>query len=168
MHVVINLYSVRLIVGSCFLSTRGEGAKGEAAFRESFARLGELQSIAKEGTPVLALTASADTKNRRRVTKLLHMENATEVTVSSNRTNIRLGLTQVPSNDFSCMDWVVKEVKDKALSLSPIIIYCKSLKSVGKVFNYLKAALGEDAWIDRDQDHKAENLMIGMFDRNVS
>ena len=51
MH-VINLYSVRLIVGSlflCFVSTRGEGAKGEAAFRESFARLGELRSLAKEG-----------------------------------------------------------------------------------------------------------------------
>ncbi|XP_028441999.1 putative ATP-dependent DNA helicase Q1 [Perca flavescens] len=138
----------------------GEGAKGEAAFRESFARLGELRSIAKDGTPVLALTASADTKNRRRVTKLLHMENATEVTVSPNRTNLRLGLTQVPSNDFSCMDWVVKEVKDKALSMSPIIIYCKS---VGKVFSYIKAELGEDAWIDRDQDHKAENLLIGMF-----
>ncbi|XP_039661794.1 uncharacterized protein LOC120562244 isoform X1 [Perca fluviatilis] len=139
---------------------RGEGAKGEAAFRESFSRLGELRSIAKE---VLALTASADTKNRRRVTKLLHMENATKVTVSPNRTNIRLGLTQVPFNDFSCMDWVLKEVKDKALSMSPIIIYCKSLKSVGKVFSYIKAELGEDAWIERDQDHKAENLLIGMF-----
>ncbi|XP_039661799.1 Werner syndrome ATP-dependent helicase-like isoform X5 [Perca fluviatilis] len=138
----------------------GEGAKGEAAFRESFSRLGELRSIAKE---VLALTASADTKNRRRVTKLLHMENATKVTVSPNRTNIRLGLTQVPFNDFSCMDWVLKEVKDKALSMSPIIIYCKSLKSVGKVFSYIKAELGEDAWIERDQDHKAENLLIGMF-----
>ncbi|XP_077061923.1 putative ATP-dependent DNA helicase Q1 [Siphateles boraxobius] len=141
----------------------GEGAKGEAAFRESFARLGELRSLAKEGTPVLALTASADTKNRRRVTKLLRMENATEVTVSPNRTNIRLGLTQVPSNDLSCMDWVVKDVKDKALSMSPIIIYCKSLKSVGKVYSYLKAELGEDAWIDRDKDHKAEHLLIGMF-----
>ena len=66
-------------------------------------------------------------------------------------TNIRLGLTQVPSHDLSCMDWVVKGVKDKALSMSPIIIYCKSLKSVGKVFCYLKAELAEDAWLDKGQ-----------------
>ena len=79
---------------------------------------------------MLALTASADINIRCRVTKLLHMENATQVTVSPNRTNIKLGLTQVPSHDLSCMDWVVKEVKDKAPSMSPIVTYCKSLKSV--------------------------------------
>lgn len=119
--------------------------------------------ICLSGTPVLALTASADTKNRGRVTKLLHMETATQVTVSPNRTNIRLGLSRVPADNLNCMDWVVKEVKDKGLSMSPIIIYCRSLKSVGKVFCYLKAELGEDAWVDRDQDHKAENLLIRMF-----
>ncbi|CAL8240103.1 unnamed protein product [Gadus morhua 'NCC'] len=70
----------------------GEASKGESAFRESFAKLGELRSIAKEGTPVLALTASADIKSRSRVIRLLHMDNAVQIIASPNKTNIRLGL----------------------------------------------------------------------------
>ena len=83
--------------------------------------------VCLSGTPVLALTASADTKNRGRVTKLLNFESATQVTASPNRTNIRLELTYAPADNFNCMDWVVKEVRDKRLSMSPIIIYCRSL-----------------------------------------
>ncbi|XP_015255333.1 PREDICTED: probable Werner syndrome ATP-dependent helicase homolog 1 [Cyprinodon variegatus] len=141
----------------------GEAGKGSPAFRESFARLGELRSIVKEGTPVMALTASADIVNRGRVTKLLNMEKATQVTVSPNRSNIRLGLKHVPSHDLDCMDWVVTEAREKRLLMSPIIIYCRSLKAVGSVFCHLKAKLGEDAWVNRDPEHKAENMLIGMF-----
>ena len=56
----------------------------------------------------MALTASAEVVNRERVIKLLHMHNATRVTVSPNRHNIRLGLKHVSSNTLyphmqSCM-----------------------------------------------------------------
>ncbi|XP_056110896.1 ATP-dependent DNA helicase RecQ-like [Rhinichthys klamathensis goyatoka] len=135
----------------------------EISFRESFARLGELRSIVKEGTPVMALTASADIVNRGRVTTLLNMVKATQVTVSPNRSNIRLGLKHVPSHDLDCMDWVVTEVREKRLLMLPIIIYCRSLKAVGRVFCRLKAKLEEDAWVNRDPEHKAENMLIGMF-----
>ncbi|CAL8258034.1 unnamed protein product [Arctogadus glacialis] len=40
-------------------------------------------SIVKGGTPVMALTASADIVNRGRLTKLLHMEKATQITQGS-------------------------------------------------------------------------------------
>ncbi|XP_063052381.1 probable ATP-dependent DNA helicase RecS [Engraulis encrasicolus] len=141
----------------------GQGAKGNPAFRESFSRLGELRSIVREGTPVMALTASAEIANRDRVSRLLHMHSATQITVSPNRHNIKLGLKHVPKDDLGCMDWVVTEVRQKGLLLSPIIIYCTSLKTVGRVFCHLKAKLGDDAWVDRDPDHKAENLLIGMY-----
>ena len=75
------------------------------------------------------------------------MKQTTEVTASPNRRNIRLGLTRVHAQKLNCMDWVVKEVKDKGLSMPPIIIYCRHKKIVGKVFCYLKAELGEDAWV---------------------
>lgn len=67
------------------------------------------------GTAVLALAASAYTKNSGVVTKLLHMETATQVIVSPNRTNNRLGLSRVPTHNLYCMDW--KEVKEKGLLL---------------------------------------------------
>ncbi|XP_063078739.1 putative ATP-dependent DNA helicase Q1 [Engraulis encrasicolus] len=89
----------------------GEVSTGETAFRESFAKLGELRSITKEGTPVLALTASADIKSRDRVTSLLHMDNAVHILASPNKTNIRLGLKNVPRYELDCLDWVVQLVK---------------------------------------------------------
>lgn len=42
-----------------------------------------------------------------------------------------------------------------------IVIYCKSLKTVGRVFCHLKAELGEGAWVNKKQ--KFENLLIAMF-----
>ncbi|KAK7939597.1 hypothetical protein WMY93_002923 [Mugilogobius chulae] len=144
---------------------RGEGTKGQPAFRESFSKLGELRSIVPEGTPVLALTASAETKHRDRVTKLLHMEAATQVTVSPNRQNIRLGLGSLSPNNLSSLDWLVEMIKEKELSLPHVIIYCRTLKTVGRVFCHLKAELGENAWVDKD--HKSDNLIIGMFHSNT-
>ncbi|KAL1005231.1 hypothetical protein UPYG_G00056390 [Umbra pygmaea] len=73
----------------------GKTDKGDKAFRECFSKLGELRSIVKQGTPVLALTATADLHSKAIVKKQLHLENATQVIVSPNRTNIRLGLTRV-------------------------------------------------------------------------
>lgn len=47
--------------------------------------------------------------------------------------------------------------------MSPIIIYCRSLKVVGRVFCHLKAELGEGAWVTKGNDQRSENLLIGMF-----
>lgn len=113
------------------------------------------------GTPVLALTATADLESRAIVKKQLNLDNATTVTVSPNRTNIRLGLGRVSAHSLDCLDWLVREVKEKGLTMSPVIIYCRTLKVVGRVFCHLKAELWEDAWVD--QEHKVENLIIGMF-----
>nr|XP_055036892.1 ATP-dependent DNA helicase RecQ-like [Misgurnus anguillicaudatus] len=125
----------------------GEAVKGESAFQDSFAKLGELRSITKEGTPVLALTASADIKSRSRVIRLLHMDNAVQIIASPNKTNIPLGLCKVPNHQMNCLDW----------------IDCETLRSVGRVFSYLKAELQGHAWVGCDPDCRSDNLLIGMF-----
>lgn len=111
----------------------------------------------------MALTATADLDSRAIIKRQLHLENATEVSISPNRTNIRLGLKTVSSNGLDCLDWLVKELKALGPSMSHTIIYCQTLKAVGKVFCYLKAELGEDCWVNRDPEHKAENSLIGIF-----
>ena len=120
------------------------------------------------GTPVLALTASADLESRERVCKLLHMETATQVTVSPNRSNIRLGLASpTQAEKLQCLDWIVDEVRAKATTMAPILIYCRSIKAVGQVYCYLKAELAEDAWVDRDPDQKASTQLIGIYHSNT-
>lgn len=111
----------------------------------------------------MALTASADIKSRNRVTRLLHMDNAIQIITSPNKRNIRLGLCKVHINELSCFDWLVQLVKDKGSTMQPVLIYCQMLKTVGRVFSYLKAELQDYAWVDCDHDHKKENLLIGMF-----
>uniref|UniRef100_A0A8C6M118 DNA 3'-5' helicase n=1 Tax=Nothobranchius furzeri TaxID=105023 RepID=A0A8C6M118_NOTFU len=138
-----------------------------SAFRESFARLSELRSLVKpvcvKGAPILALTASAELESRTKVETLLLLQNATTMTESPNRCNIRLGLKHISGASLDGLDWIIKEVKGKGPTMYPIIIYGCTIKQVGKLFCYLKAELQDEAWVGKDPEHKVENLLIGMF-----
>ena len=113
------------------------------------------------GTTSAGHPASADLQSRAMVKRQMHLESATIITVIPNRTNIRLGLRQVPTDSLDCLDWIVREVKEKGLDMSPLIIYCRSLKVVGRAFCHLRAELGDDAWV------AGENLIIRMFHSNT-
>lgn len=115
------------------------------------------------GTPVLALTASADLESVSMVKRLLLLDNAATITESPNRRNIRLGLKHISGDSLDCLDWIVNVVKLKGLSMSPVIIYGRTLKNVARLFSYLKTELGECAWVGKDPERRAENLLIGMF-----
>ncbi|XP_056431124.1 putative ATP-dependent DNA helicase Q1 isoform X2 [Gadus chalcogrammus] len=91
------------------------------------------------------------------------MDNAVQIIASPNKTNIRLGLCKVPTHHMNCLDWIVQHAKDEGSAMLPILIYCQSLKSVGRVFAYLKAELQGHAWVGCDPDCRSENLLIGMF-----
>ena len=114
---------------------------------------------------MLALTASADMDSRARVKTTLHMNhvNTQSVTVSPNRQNIRLGVVTVSSDTMECLDWIVKEVKEKGLSMSHILIYCRTPFSLQRAFNYLLGKLDDFAYVDRDPEQKPENLLVGIF-----
>ncbi|XP_078581267.1 putative ATP-dependent DNA helicase RecS [Branchiostoma floridae x Branchiostoma japonicum] len=139
----------------------GQGSKGKPAFREAFSRLGELRSLVKEGTPVLALTASAELQSVQMVKRILHMDGAHVVKASPNRLNIRLGLVAIPYDKMVCLDWVVNDVRNKGLDMECIIIYCRSLKAVGKIFCHLKSELGDDVWVGGQKT--SQNRLIGMY-----
>ena len=91
------------------------------------------------------------------------MDNAVQIIASPNKTNISLGLCKVPTHHMNCLDWIVQHATDKGSTMLPILIYCQSLKSVGRVFSYLKAELQGHAWVGCDPDCRSENLLIGMF-----
>ena len=57
----------------------------------------------------------------------------------------------------------MKEVKEKGLSMSPILIYCRKINSIQRVFNYLIGVLDDFAYVERDPDQKPENVLVGMF-----
>lgn len=109
----------------------------------------------------MALTASADLQSRAIVTRQLHMDNATVLSVSPNRVNIRLGLHQISNDSLDCLDWVVKDVKERGAEMLPVLIYCRTVNMVARIFCHLKAELGDKAWVAGEQI--GDNLLIGMF-----
>lgn len=141
----------------------GQSEKGSCAFRESFAKLGELRSIVPSGTPILALTATADLDSRARVKKQLQLEGALTITASPNRENIRLGLKTTRGSTLDCLNWIAREVKEKGLNMRPILVYARTLKEVGRIYCYLKAELEQHTWVNQDPHQSPDNLLIGMF-----
>ncbi|XP_078607414.1 recQ-like DNA helicase BLM [Branchiostoma floridae x Branchiostoma japonicum] len=130
------------------------------AFREAFSRLGELRSLTKEGTPILALTASAELQSTKKVVRILHLQNAHVVKASPNRLNIRLSVVKTEFDSWVCLDWIVKELRKKGLDMDHIIIYSPSIFLAGRVYNYLQSELGDDAWVG---EQCSANLLIGMY-----
>lgn len=113
------------------------------------------------GTPVLALTASADLHSRDIVRRQLHLQNAQNIVVSPKRPNIRLAVRRLTTDSLDCFDWLVKDLKEKGLEMSPVIVYCRTVNTVTRVFLHLKGELGDSAWVGEEKI--AENLLIGMF-----
>ncbi|CAH1267431.1 WRN [Branchiostoma lanceolatum] len=138
----------------------GHQSKYQSELKEAFYGLGDLRSLVKEGTPIMALTASADLQSLQRVRSILDLEEAHVVKASPNRLNVRLGLVRFPKDKTVALDWIVDEVRDKGLDMECIIIYCRHLNAVGKVFTHLKYKLGDDAWVGEKTSH---NMLIGIY-----
>uniref|UniRef100_A0A8C6SLJ6 DNA 3'-5' helicase n=1 Tax=Neogobius melanostomus TaxID=47308 RepID=A0A8C6SLJ6_9GOBI len=81
------------------------------------------------GTPVLALTASADLHSRDIVRRQLHFKNENNIIVSPNRVNIRLSVRRLTTDSLDCFDWLVRDLKEKGLEMLPIIIYCRTINT---------------------------------------
>ncbi|XP_066279241.1 uncharacterized protein [Branchiostoma lanceolatum] len=148
----------------------GEGSKKSEAFRQSYSQLGELRSLVKEGTPVLALTASVDSTSRGRVINLLNMQGAQTILISPNKENIRLGVVKVPNDPFkqlTCLDWVAKMLKDKGAAAPYVIIYVRSIYATGLVFHYFKALLSDYMWVDRDPEKRTRNILVSMYHKDT-
>ena len=85
---------------------RGFGKKGKAAFREAFGRVAELRSCLESGTPLLALTATANKEMRNRLIKCLGMKSGDIIIVSPNKDNIRFTVLQA-DKQFLCFNWLL-------------------------------------------------------------
>ncbi|XP_078575413.1 ATP-dependent DNA helicase RecQ-like [Branchiostoma floridae x Branchiostoma japonicum] len=130
-------------------------ARGGEPFRKCFARVSELRSLCSQGTPVLALTASADLKTRKDIVRLLGMSSETTyVEARLDRTNIRLSAVRVKSTDLTCLDWVVSGLKTHGTSFDKVIIYCRSFPAVGAIYKHLVRQVGDQAYVGtKRSDH---------------
>lgn len=111
---------------------RGKGnakqPKGNnAAFRECFFKIGDVHSLLAQGTPLLALTATATEEIKMDTMKSLGMKPDTyHVSVSPDRPNIYLYKTKVDKNLNQTFQWFLDIQRIDANHTPRTLIYCKS------------------------------------------
>ena len=119
------------------------------------------------GTPVLALTGTADGMTQKTICEQLLMKNPHIINISPNRKNLRFSVQKCSKSDMhKQLDWLVEMVKntiDNSTEKIPkTIIFCNSLKDIATVLNYLLLKLGLYAY-GTSKKNAAENLIIGIF-----
>ena len=145
---LINKYTEEHYLIGFFLPYRGEHSDGKEkkeAFRKWFGHIGELRSMFPKAS-VLALSATCTLKVRKRVMKILNLKPETvKITVSPNKSNIKLVAAKVPNVLEMAMSWMVDGLSSLQESFPRTLIYCRSITDVSKLYTYITEELPESA-----------------------
>ena len=146
-----------------FSFLRGQATNKKKAFREAFGDIASLRSFLKPGTPLLALTATVEHRNREALMKLLGMHEAKIINVSVNNDNIRFSAKDVKKG-LSCFNWLVDEIGTKQEATPKTIIFCRSINDVSVVLSYLLKKLGHLAYMDENKS--PTKCLLGVYHSN--
>ena len=133
------------------------------AFRKAYGELSSLRSFLKPGTPMLALTATVEQRNREALTKLLGMNSLEIIDVSINNENIRFSV-QAVKKGLGCLNWLVEEISVNQDATPKSIIFCRSINDVSLVLSYLLKKLGHLAYMDNKKS--PINSILGVYHSN--
>lgn len=129
---------------------RGESSGSEDAFREWFSHIGELRSLCVK-MPILALTATACPKHRRKImTKLCFSKNACIITDSPDRKNIKISVLKIKNNeDFkNIFSWIITGLCDGSKAFPRHLIFCNSIKDCASLYMFLLQQFGKSDFFD--------------------
>lgn len=100
--------------------------KGKEAFRGWFAQLGELRTF-YPNAPLLALSATCSLKIRKKTLKLLNMDNPVEITLSPNKSNIKIVVQKVQNSVEMALLWLVDGLESLKGEFPKTLVYCNSI-----------------------------------------
>lgn len=142
---------------------RGKSSHKRGAFREAYGEIGSLRSFLKQGTPVLALTATVEKKSREGLVKLLGLSSLQIVDVSINNNNIRFSVQKVKKG-LSIFNWLVDKIVEHLENVPKTIIFCRSITDLSTVLSYLLMKLGDRAYVN--QGKSPSNCLLGVYHSN--
>ncbi|XP_015758777.1 PREDICTED: ATP-dependent DNA helicase RecQ-like [Acropora digitifera] len=146
------------------LQTASGNKTSTSAFREAFGRLSTLRSFCQQGTPVLAITGTADDRTQDVIIKQLGMKHVRKIYVSPNRPNLRISVVKCKKEmRFKQLAWLVSLLKEKGIYTPKTIIFCNgTLTDIAVVLNHLLLELGKSAYSPCD-DQSSDNCLIGIY-----
>ena len=138
-----------------------------ANFRTEFANLGEVRSLIPEYVHIMALTATATTKSRRDICKILSMRNVSIVAVSPNKPNVKYTVIQKPGPLEEVFAPLVEKLKLKRTNTERTIIFCRTHDNTtggcSEVYLYIRSRLQEEFTDPIGAPDKAKYRMVDMF-----
>ena len=108
--------------------------------------IGEVRSLMPAAIGVMALTATASRPLRIEVERLLGMCNNTMViTRSPDKKNILYASMEVKKNNYEdIFDRILHELQTKRTALPRMIIFCKFISDIGKLYTYFQTRMGKE------------------------
>ena len=114
--------------------------------------------------PVLALTATASKESQTTVMESLCMrKNCLRIYVSPNRPNIYLAKFKVTMDLRKSFQFLIDKLRLQKIRMDRTIVYCKSIKDCGCLFQLFRSELGDDSFYPSGSLKLSSNLLFGMY-----
>lgn len=162
LYMYYNFWSKPIVM--YFRGSKRNVSKSHSAFRVAFGKLSVLRSHFKEGTPMAALTGTADEATQSTIKKKLCLNtNVLSVYVSPNRPNLRFFVKKVKKDCMlNQLQWLVDIIIDQGINCPKTIIFCNTITEIAHIINFLMMKLGNHAYDGKDSRHP-ECCIIGVY-----
>lgn len=117
-----------------------------------------------QGTPLLALTGTANKKTIKNIAKMLAVQKEhLLINVSPARSNIRFSVKCTKrEKELGELAWLVTMLKENGLATPKTIIFCGTMKDMSAVYGELMSKLGEAAYV-ANKPRSPQNRLIGIY-----
>lgn len=116
-----------------------------------------------KGTPLAALTGTADESTLRVVSEKLVLKQPLVIRISPNRKNIRFSVKKNKKEHLLAeLDWLIEHIKANGESTPKCIIFCNTMNEIACVTNYVMLKLGKEAYLP-PLPRQPSNCLVGIY-----
>lgn len=141
-HTHTKSHNLKLYFFKSILFYRGTSVYDESQpFREPYSKFGNIRGFTK--APMLCLTATAGSKLRKRISRLLLLKNPKVFQNSPEKKKVNVVVRTASKSIEDTLSWLAKELKENKEKTDKTIIYCRSLAVCGEVYAILQYCMGD-------------------------
>ena len=138
------------------------------AFREWYSHLGEIRALVEHDVPFLCLTATASESTQRKISKILCLKNPAIIKANPDRPNIKYVIERTSEKPEETFFWLIELLREKGKMTPKTIIYCRSLKECGLLYDAFRTALpGASSYASPELPMTFRHRLYAMYHRST-